>query len=46
MHVVSGGFDAADEWIIEQVTPYDIVVTSDILLAERWCEEEGACPWT
>ncbi len=35
MRVVSGGFDAADDWIVEQVTPQDIVVTSDILLAER-----------
>lgn len=35
MQVVSGGFDAADDWIVEQVTPQDIVVTSDILLAER-----------
>lgn len=33
--VVSGGFDAADDWIVEQVTDRDIVVTSDILLAER-----------
>ena len=35
MSVVSGGFDAADDWIVEQATPHDIVVTSDILLAER-----------
>jgi uncharacterized protein YaiI (UPF0178 family) len=35
MKVVSGGFDAADDWIVEQGTPQDIVVTSDILLAER-----------
>jgi uncharacterized protein YaiI (UPF0178 family) len=35
MRVVSGGFDAADDWIVEQATPKDIVVTSDILLAER-----------
>jgi uncharacterized protein YaiI (UPF0178 family) len=34
MKVVSGGFDAADQWIVEQVTASDIVVTSDILLAE------------
>ena len=33
--VVSGGFDAADDWIIEQVSPGDIVVTTDILLAQR-----------
>jgi uncharacterized protein YaiI (UPF0178 family) len=35
MSVVSGGFDAADDWIVEHCTPCDIVVTSDILLAER-----------
>jgi uncharacterized protein YaiI (UPF0178 family) len=35
MQVVSGGFDAADDWIVEQVTASDIVVTADILLAER-----------
>src|SRR5258708_109067 len=35
MSVVSGGFDAADDWIVEQVTAQDIVVTSDILLADR-----------
>lgn len=35
MKVVSGGFDAADDWIVEQITAIDIVVTSDILLAER-----------
>lgn len=35
MQVVSGGFDAADDWIVEQVTSKDIVVTADILLAER-----------
>jgi len=35
MRVVAGTFDAADDWIVEQVTNRDIVVTSDILLAER-----------
>jgi len=35
MSVVAGGFDAADDWIVEHITPKDIVVTSDILLAER-----------
>jgi uncharacterized protein len=41
MKVVSGGFDAADDWIVEQVTERDIVVTSDILLAER-CVRKGS----
>jgi uncharacterized protein YaiI (UPF0178 family) len=35
MRVVSGGFDAADDWIVEQARPNDIVITADILLADR-----------
>lgn len=35
MKVVSGSFDAADDWIVEQVTKEDVVVTTDILLADR-----------
>ncbi|XGC82482.1 YaiI/YqxD family protein [Bdellovibrio bacteriovorus] len=35
MKVVAGTFDAADDWIAETVTHRDIVVTADILLAER-----------
>lgn len=35
MVVVSGGFDAADDWIVEQSQANDIVVTTDILLADR-----------
>ena len=35
MKVVSGNFDAADDWIVEQVTNRDIVITTDILLADR-----------
>jgi len=35
MQVVSGGFDATDDWIVEESRPKDIVVTSDILLAAR-----------
>lgn len=41
MSVVSGGFDAADDWIVEQVTPKDIVVTTDILLAERCVKKKA-----
>ncbi len=41
MKVVAGSFDAADDWIVEQVTNRDIVVTSDILLAER-CVKKSA----
>ena len=33
--VVSDGFDAADDWIAERAGPDAIVVTADILLADR-----------
>jgi len=33
MQVVSGAFDAADDWIVAQLAPGDIVVTADIPLA-------------
>ncbi|PTN34501.1 YaiI/YqxD family protein [Desulfonatronum sp. SC1] len=39
--VVKGGFDAADDWIVEHVDTHDIVVTADILLADR-CLKKGA----
>ena len=39
--VVSGRFDAADDWIVEQVTAEDIAITSDIPLAAR-CLQKGA----
>jgi uncharacterized protein YaiI (UPF0178 family) len=35
MVVVAGAFDAADDWIVENCQPNDIVVTGDILLADR-----------
>jgi len=41
MQVVSGSFDAADDWIVEQVRVGDIVVTADIPLASR-CLKLGA----
>ncbi len=41
LEVVKDGFDAADDWIVEHVQPNDIVVTADILLADR-CLKEGA----
>ncbi len=41
LQVVGDGFDAADDWIVEHVTPHDIVITADILLASR-CLKEGA----
>lgn len=39
--VVSDGFDAADDWIAEQAAPRSIVITADILLADR-CLKAGA----
>jgi uncharacterized protein YaiI (UPF0178 family) len=38
--VVRGGFDAADDWIVERVAVGDIVITADILLADR-CLRKG-----
>lgn len=35
LKVVSGRFDAADDWIVEQATGTDVTVTSDIPLAAR-----------
>jgi uncharacterized protein YaiI (UPF0178 family) len=35
LQVVSGRFDAADDWIVEEATPQDIAITSDIPLAAR-----------
>jgi uncharacterized protein YaiI (UPF0178 family) len=39
--VVSDGFDAADDWIAERAGPGAVVITSDILLADR-CLKAGA----
>jgi uncharacterized protein YaiI (UPF0178 family) len=39
--LVSDAFDAADDWIAENATPRSVVVTGDILLAER-CIKAGA----
>jgi uncharacterized protein YaiI (UPF0178 family) len=39
--VVSDGFDAADDWIAEQADAKSVVVTADILLADR-CIKAGA----
>ena len=39
--VVSGGFDAADDWIAERADARSVVVTADILLADR-CLKAGA----
>lgn len=39
--VVDGGFDAADDWIAGEANPGCVVVTADILLADR-CLKAGA----
>ena len=39
--VVGAGFDAADDWIAEAAGPATVVVTGDILLADR-CLKAGA----
>jgi uncharacterized protein len=39
--VVSGNFDAADDWIAERANEAIVVVTADILLADR-CLKAGA----
>lgn len=39
--VVSGGFDAADDWIAERADARTVVITADILLADR-CLKAGA----
>ena len=41
LEVVSGAQDAADNWIVEHAGPLDIVVTADVLLANR-CLKGGA----
>ena len=39
--VVSDKFDAADDWIVEQADAKTVVITGDILLADR-CLKQGA----
>jgi len=39
--LVSGGFDAADDWIAEAADARAVVITADILLADR-CLKSGA----
>src|SRR5687768_2270110 len=40
MVVVDGGFDAADDYIVEQSNENDIVITTDILLANRCVQKK------
>ena len=37
--VVAGGFDVADDYIVEHATPQDLVITADIPLAARIVEK-------
>lgn len=39
--LVDSSFDAADNWIVEHISAGDVVVTSDIVLADR-CLKAGA----
>ena len=39
--IVSDGFDAADDWIAESANEKSVVITADILLADR-CLKAGA----
>jgi len=39
--IVTDGFDAADDWIAERAHPKSVVITADILLADR-CLKAGA----
>jgi len=41
LQVVSGSFDAADDWIVEQIQRDDVAITTDIPLASR-CLKKGA----
>jgi uncharacterized protein YaiI (UPF0178 family) len=37
----TGDLDAADDWIVEEVEPGDIVISEDIILASRCLEKEA-----
>jgi len=37
--IVTDGFDAADDWIVEASGPASLVITADILLAQRALEK-------
>ena len=41
LEVVDQGPDAADDWIVEQLEPLDIVITADVPLASA-CVQKGA----
>jgi uncharacterized protein len=41
MQVVESGFDAADDWIVENIHADDILITSDLLLAQRAIQKKA-----
>lgn len=41
LELVGEGFDAADDWIVDHVQPFDIVVTADVLLASRCIKKQA-----
>ena len=41
MVTVSGNFDAADDWIVEKADSKCVVITSDILLADRCVKKQA-----
>ncbi|MEW6536840.1 MAG: YaiI/YqxD family protein [Candidatus Auribacterota bacterium] len=41
LEVVGGNLDEADDWIVDHLTPQDIVITADILLAGRCLKKEA-----
>jgi len=41
LQIVEDKFDSADDWIVERVRPHDIVITADILLANRCLKKDA-----
>ncbi|MFZ3229503.1 MAG: YaiI/YqxD family protein [Pseudobdellovibrio sp.] len=41
MKIVAGGFDSADDWIAEHIEVGDILITSDLLLADRCLKKKA-----
>lgn len=41
MQVVRGDFDAADDWIAQNISKGDILITSDLLLADRAIKKQA-----
>ncbi len=42
LEIVGDAFDAADDWIVEHALAHDIVVTADILLANRCIQKDAS----